>query len=95
MGQGPLALAGPGQRPGLALAFTMHRIYFDTNERTVIDCFLLHLAPSLADLAAIPGGPKIGMRLVTYMLGELECEATLDFDLAHASWASRPIEETW
>lgn len=80
-----------------------HRVYFDSNEGTEDGRYGLWLDKSRADLAKIPGGPKEGMTVTIYMVGEIEAEATLEWcrDPWNA-WGARPVEgsfrpniETW
>lgn len=80
----------------------MHRIYFDGNEGTADGRYGLWLEKSKADLACIPGGPRTGMIVTIYMVGEIEAEATLEWcaDPWNA-WVARPVgtfrdnNETW
>jgi len=55
----------------------MYRVYFDGNEGTGDGRYGLWLSKSVQDLAKIPGGPKEGMIVTIYMIGEIEAEATL------------------
>jgi len=71
----------------------MHRVYFDTNA-SVGDCFLLWLDKSKEDLARIPGGPKEGLIVTIYMIGEVELEATLQWSTNYEVWIARPIDGT-
>jgi hypothetical protein len=71
----------------------VHRIYFDTNEGTD-ERYDLGLQASINDLAAIPGGPREGLRVVIYMTGELEMEATLEYDGSRSSWMAVPDDST-
>lgn len=81
----------------------MHRVYFDTNEGTGDrDRYGLWLDKSTKDLAKIPGGPQEGLRVVIYMVGELEMEAVLEWDKDWNGWTARgipgtikPNDETW
>ena len=69
----------------------MHRIYFDSNEGSSgNDRYGLWLARSREDLAKIPGGPREGMLVTIYMTGEVEMEATLEWDDAWRGWTARP-----
>ena len=61
----------------------MHRIYFDTNSATPDGRYDLTVRGSLADIARIADPLIDGQRVVLYMPGELEVEATLRFD---ADW---------
>jgi hypothetical protein len=73
------------------------RIYFDTNVGPAASdgsVYGLWLSNSLSDLAAIPGGPKEGMRVVVYMTGELELEAFLKRDPASGRWLASVIANT-
>jgi hypothetical protein len=80
----------------------MHRIYFDSNEGTADGRYGHWLDKSCEDLAKIPDGPKEGMVVTIYMIGEIEGEATLEWcgDPWNA-WTARPIgafrpnAETW
>ena len=54
----------------------MYRVYFDTNEG-VAEGYGLWLNASMKDLSRIPDGPQEGMRVIIYMTGELEMQATL------------------
>ena len=67
----------------------MHRIYFDTNEGRR-DGYGLWLDASRQDLAQIADGPQDGMRVIIYMTGELEMEATLAFDANQNAWIAIP-----
>jgi hypothetical protein len=75
----------------------LHRIYFDTNERH-FDIrgirYDLGLPGSFTDIAPIAGQLHEGMRVIIYMTGELEMEATLEFDRNSGGWMARPIEAT-
>lgn len=79
----------------------MHRVYFDGNELAdrrerdgvLVDGYSLHLDASQADLAAIPGGPQEGMRVVLYTY-ELEVEAELEYDHEYQYWVGRYIPGT-
>jgi|SRR5581483_4399555 len=80
----------------------MYRIYFDSNEGTPDGRYGLWLDKSRRDLAAIPGGPRDGMLVTIYMVGEIEAEATLQWDDALHGWTARVVEgsfrdnhETW
>jgi hypothetical protein len=80
----------------------MHRVYFDGNEGTGDGCYGLWLNKSKGDLAKIPGGPKEGMVVTIYAVGEIEAEATLEWCGAPWNdWGARPIgmfrpnSETW
>jgi hypothetical protein len=79
----------------------MHRIYFDGNEQADNERYGLWLDKSRHDLARIPGGPKPGMVVTIYEVGEIEAEATLEWNEAWDAWTARPIgafrdnQETW
>ena len=73
----------------------MHRVYFDGNEGPEgVERYGLWLDRSLEDLARIPGGPGEGMRVIIYMTGEIEMEATLEWDARWNGWTGRPVEGT-
>jgi hypothetical protein len=76
----------------------MHRIYFDSNEgpgdHPNDDRYGLWLNKSLNDLAKIPGGPQEGMTVIIYMTGEIEMEATLEWDPERRAWIACPKLET-
>jgi hypothetical protein len=72
----------------------MNRIYFDSNEGPNDHAYGLWLAKSLEDIAMIPGGPKEGMLVTIYMIGEIEMEATLEWNAKWNSWTARPLEGT-
>jgi hypothetical protein len=73
----------------------MHRIYFDSNEgpgsHPNDNRYGLWLNKSLEDLAKIPGGPQEGMTVTIYMTGEIEMEATLEWDAEWKVWNAQPI----
>jgi hypothetical protein len=73
----------------------MHRVYFDTNEGADNDVerYGLWLDKSRKDLAAIPGGPREGMIVTIYMIGELEAEAALQWDSTCNAWTARPVSD--
>jgi hypothetical protein len=74
----------------------MHRIYFDANEATFepgVCRYDLGLRSSVKDLAEIVDKHD-GMRVIIYMPGELEMEATLEFDAKYGCWMARPIPGT-
>lgn len=74
----------------------MHRVYFNSNEMSYKDDeprFYLGLSPSVEDLALIPDKHD-GMHVIIYMTGELEMEATLEFDAKHGCWMAWPVEGT-
>ena len=58
----------------------MHRIFFDTNDMDETYRYVLHFDRSREELAKIPGGPKEGMQVTIYMIGEIEMEATLEWN---------------
>ena len=73
------------------------RVYFDTNEDAAGPDgweYGLWLGASQRDLAAIPGGPKDGTRVVIYMTGELEMEAVLRRDPESGDWLANPVPGT-
>jgi len=72
---------------------TLARIYFDTNAGDGAR-YDLGLRGSLEDIAPISDQLQDGMRVVIYMTGELEMEATLEFDQKYGRWMARPIEGT-
>ena len=73
----------------------MHRVYFDSNEGPEgHDRYGLWLGRSKLDLARIPGGPKQGMIVTIYMIGEIEMEAMLEWDAKWGGWTARPVEGT-
>jgi hypothetical protein len=73
----------------------MYKIYFDSNEGTADGRYGLWLSKSLEDLAKIPEGPKEGMIVTIYMIGEIEAEATLEWcDDPWNAWTARVIEGT-
>ena len=72
----------------------MHRIYFDGNEGTEDHLYGLWLPRSVADLARIPGGAAKGMRVTIYMTGEIEMEATLEWNPKWGAWTARPRDGT-
>ena len=49
----------------------MHRIYFDGNESDGVNRYGLWLEKSKMDLAKIPGGPKEGMLVTIYEVGDI------------------------
>jgi hypothetical protein len=72
----------------------MYRIYFDSNDADEIGRYLLYLNRSREELAKIPGGPGEGMRVIIYMIGKIEMDATLEWNEQWNSWVARPIEDT-
>jgi hypothetical protein len=72
----------------------MHRIYFDSNDGPDDDTYGLWLSKSVEDLANIPGGPNQGMLVTIYMIGEIEMEATLEWNAKWDAWTARPVEGT-
>jgi hypothetical protein len=75
----------------------LHRIYFDSNERHFDPKGIrydLGLRSSLRDIALVADQLQEGMRVIIYMTGELEMEATLEFDQKYRCWMGRPIEGT-
>ncbi len=73
----------------------MHRIYCDGNDRIEIGCYGLWLRKSKEDLAGIPDGPKEGMKVTIYSIGEFEMEAILEWNAQSNSWAAREIAGTF
>jgi hypothetical protein len=80
----------------------MHRVYFDGNDAIDNERYWLGLSKSIEDLAKIPGGPIEGTQVTIYMTGEIEMEATLEWDskenVGLARWIKgtiRPNTETW
>ena len=69
----------------------MYRIYFDSNEGNERGNCGLGLNRSVEDFAKIPGGPKDGMTVTIYMIGEIEMEAVLEWDGNWKAWTGRPI----
>lgn len=81
---------------------SMHRIYFDGNDGPDNERYGLWLDKSREDLAKIPGGPREGLMVTIYMIGEIEMEATLEWDATWQAWTARPVagtvrdnHETW
>jgi hypothetical protein len=72
----------------------MNCVYFYSNTDPDCDRYGLWLTRSLNDLAKIPNGPKDGMLITIYMIGEIEMEATLEFDPVWATWTARPSRGT-
>jgi hypothetical protein len=58
------------------------------------DRYGLWLDKSREDLAKIPGGPREGKVVTIYMIGEIEMEATLEWDAKWQAWTGRPVERT-
>jgi hypothetical protein len=77
-----------------AIPDPMHRIYFDGNEGPDSHRYGLWLDRSRQELAKIPGGPREGLIVTIYMIGEIEMEATLEWDNAWQGWTARPVEGT-
>jgi hypothetical protein len=76
---------------------SLRRTYFDTNEAygTGDDIrYDLSLRRSLEDIAVMSDQLQEGMRVIIYMTGELEMEATLEFDLKYGRWMAQPVEGT-
>jgi hypothetical protein len=74
----------------------MHRVYFDSNEGADDGRYGLWLDKSMRDLDRIPGGPREGMRVTIYMVGEVEVEATLEWcGEPWNAWVARPIKGMW
>ena len=72
----------------------MYRVYFDGNEGTTDHSYGLWLSRSTDDLARIPGGPAEGMTVTIYSIGEIEMEATLEWNTEWNAWTARPVEGT-
>jgi hypothetical protein len=80
-----------------------HRIYFDGNDAAEDGAYLLSLRKSKEGLAQIPGGPREGMVVTIYMIGEIEAEATPQWcGEPWNCWTAqaikgtfRPNNETW
>jgi hypothetical protein len=72
----------------------MYRVYFDSNEGTEANLYGLWLNKSKEDLAKIPGGPMEGMTVTICMIGEIEMEATLEWNTQWNAWTARPVEHT-
>jgi len=78
----------------------MHRVYFDGNEGPEDrpddppNRYGLWLTKSEKDLAKIPGGPREGMLVTIYMIGEIEMEATLEWNPKWNGWTAKPVEGT-
>ena len=69
----------------------MHRVFFDSNSgNPASGGYGLWFEKSLTDLAAIPGGPREGMRVIIYM-EDVEMEAMLTFDSGSKSWIGIPL----
>ncbi|MEQ1941349.1 hypothetical protein ABMA32_02885 [Mesorhizobium sp. VNQ89] len=76
-------------------------MYFDENELfdrreqdgALVDWFCLDMGASQADLAAIPGGPREGLRVILYEDG-LEMEAELEYRQEDQLWVGRYIPGT-
>jgi hypothetical protein len=79
---------------GLGYVQAMYRIYFDSNDGGAGGGYLLSLRRSREDLAKIPGGPKEGMLVTIYMIGEIEMEATLEWDGRCDAWTAHPVRGT-
>ncbi|NIX77596.1 hypothetical protein [Microvirga terricola] len=76
----------------------MYRVAFSGNDFDNYDLdkrrYFLHLPVSVTDLAAIPGGPKTGMRVIIYETGEMEMEAELEFSQEWDCWMARAFDDT-
>jgi hypothetical protein len=72
----------------------LDRVCFDTNDIAGSGTYDLSLPQSRRDLAAI--GDKLcdGLRVIIYMVDELEMEALLHFDTELNHWTAAPIEGT-
>ncbi len=80
----------------------MYRICFDGNDADEAGRYLLHFDRSRQELAEIPGGPKEGMQVTIYMVGEIEMEASLERNERWNCWVARPVggtirdnQDTW
>jgi len=73
-------------------ATPLHRIYFDSNEGIEAGLYGLWLNKSKEDLAKIPGGPTEGTVVTIYMIGEIEMEATLEWNDEWNGWTARPVD---
>lgn len=73
----------------------MHRIYASGNDCDKNGCFVLWLDKSREDLAKIPGGPREGMVVTIYGIGEFEMEATLEWVAPLEEWIDRPVPGTF
>jgi hypothetical protein len=65
------------------------RIYFDTNDGVREDTYALDIAGSMEDIRCLGDLLRPGMRVLLYMSGELEVEATLEYDTEHGRWLGR------
>jgi hypothetical protein len=72
----------------------MFRIYFDTNDGTGDGRYGLWVKGSLDDIAPIADRLRDGMHIISYMTGELEMEAVLEFDQKWKAWTARPVPGT-
>ena len=72
---------------------SMYRVYFDSNESTQRG-YGLWLSKSKGDLSRIPGGPREGLVVTIYMVGEIEMEAALEWSAEWNAWTATPIEGT-
>lgn len=70
------------------------RVYFDGNDAVDNGRYWLGSAKSIQDMAEIPGGPKEGLQVTISMIGEIEMEATLEWDSRCNAWTARWIEGT-
>lgn len=78
------------------LSAMYHRVYFDGNDATEDGRYGLWLGKSREDLTRIDGGPKEGMIVTVYMIGEVEAEATLEWcGPPWNAWTARVIEGTF
>ena len=84
------------------MASDMPRVYFDGNDCADVGRYGLWLPRSQEDLAKIPGGPREGLLVTIYMIGEIEMEATLEWDATWQAWTAREVpgtvrdnDETW
>ena len=48
----------------------------------------------LLSRSGFPGGPAKGMAITIYMIGEIEMEATLEWNMKWSAWTARPVEGT-
>jgi hypothetical protein len=73
----------------------MHRVYGSGNDCDKDGNFVLWLDKSREDLAKIPGGPREGMTVTIYEVGEFELEATLEWVAPLGAWIARPVAGTF
>jgi hypothetical protein len=70
------------------------RVYFYGNDGPDSERYGLWLSKSIEDLAKIPGGPREGQMITIYMIGEIEMEATLEWNSTWQGWTARPVPGT-